>query len=358
MAKKIVFLLHGMGDYSAADWHVPYVDAIRQAHSLYPLFSDDTLDDRAEFVAIEYDSIFRDLLDTWASNAALVKAASLEAGVSLSKLTQWLAGAGELKDNFAWTHAADVLLYRAFSLVRNRVCVHVARQITTRLKKAINETGSVQWAGIGHSLGTAVLHDTLARLWHPDSPIPGAEAFAPHNVQADLIMMVANVTRVLEVKTAAEPYDVFQTAVAPGFGGQSQRGCKYYLTARHRLDPFTVPKMFDPQMWPDEAALMAQPPRYMNVEVNHLHDRNVHDFGHYLKHPAVHIPMLRALFGFHRVSADHERDALLRWRNFGPLEDAAAIKLKTELESLLPSQADDWLALGKLKRSFEKVLKK
>ena len=357
MDKKIIFLLHGMGLHEA-NWHTPYVDAIRQARGLYPLFNDDELDERAEFVPVEYDSIFRDLVDTWASNSALVKAASLEAGVSLSKLTDWLAGAGSLKDNFAWTHAADVLLYRAFSLVRNRVCVHVARQIVTKLQAALTASSRVRWAAIGHSLGTAVLHDSLARLWHPESPIPGAEGFAPHNVQADLIMMVSNVSRVLEVKTDAEPYDVFTSAVAPGFGGQTGRGCRYYLNVRHRLDPFTVPKMFDPQLWPDEVALLAAPPHYMNVVVNHLHDRDVHAFTHYLKHPAVHIPMLRTLFGSHRVSPDDERDALMRWRNFGPLGDAAAIKLKTELESVLPSQADDWLALGKLKKSFDKVLKK
>ncbi|MDO9075714.1 MAG: hypothetical protein Q7U73_20905 [Rubrivivax sp.] len=355
MSKHQVFLLHGMGHH-AEGWEAPYVAAIKLAYGQFPDLAARDIEQRVDFVTIHYDHIFREVLDAWANNAEIIAAASAQTGVPLSKLTKWLAGAGELKDNFAWTHAADVLLYRAFSLVRNRVCTHVARQIVDRLQ-AESAGGPVAWSAIGHSLGTAVLHDTLARLWNPHSQLPGAEAFAAHNAQAHLLMMVANVSRVLEVKTAAEPYDVFDTAVKPGFAGQSGRGCRYYLNARHRLDPFTVPKMFSPQMWPDEAALTARPPRYLSVEVDHIHQENVHDFAHYLLHPAVYVPMLRRLFGMQAVSDDDERDALARFRAFGPLQDQVAIELKTRLENILPSQAADWLELGKLRRAFDKLAK-
>lgn len=355
MAKHQVFLLHGMGHHPQS-WHEPYVAAIKQAYGLYPFIAERPIEDRVDFVPIQYDHIFSELVTTWASNAKLLAAASAETGVPASKLTNWLAGAGELKDNFAWTHAADVLLYRCFSLVRNRVCVHVARQITTRVAEQIAGAGSCTWSAIGHSLGTSVLHDTLARLWQPNGNLPGGLAFAPENAQAQMLMMVANVSRVLEVKTAAEPYDVFETAVAPGFAGQSRRGCRYYLNLRHRLDPFTVPRMFNPQLWPDEAALVAKPPRYLCVELEHLHQPDVHDFSHYLRHPSAHIPMLRRLFGLQAVSDDEERDALARFRPFGPLEDKLAIKLKTQLESLVPSQAENWLALGKARKALNKLI--
>lgn len=356
MAKHLVFLLHGMGQHPKG-WHEPYVAAIKQAYGLYPFIAERPIEERLEFVPLQYDHIFTELVTTWDNNAKLVGAAAAELGVPLSKLTKWLAGAGELKDNFAWTHAADVLLYRCFSLVRNRVCVHVARQITTRIAEQIAASGTCTWSAVAHSLGTAVLHDTLARLWQPLGNLPGGLAFAPENAQAHLLMMVSNVSRVLEVKTVAEPYDVLQTAVKPGFAGQAGRGCRYYLSVRHRLDPFTVPRMFNPQLWPDEVALAAKPPRYLGVELEHLHQPDVHDFAHHLLHPAAHIPMLRRVFGSQTVSDDEERDALARFRPFGPLEDKAAIKIKTELESLLPSQADDWLILGTARKSLNKLLK-
>ena len=354
MARSLIFMLHGMGNQPEG-WAGPYVDAIKEAYGLYPFLQDTPIEERLAFVPLQYDDIFREIVQTWADNAALVRAAAKELNAPVSRLTNWLVGADELKDNFAWTHAADVLLYRAFALVRNRVCTHVGKQLTVRIKREIDEAGSCSWSAIGHSLGTAVLHDTLARLWNPLSNLPGNMAFAPENAQADLVMMVANVSRLLEVKSASEPYDVFETAVKPGFGGQLQRGCKYYVNVRHRLDPFTVPKMFNPQMWPDEAALAAIPPRYLNVEVDHIHEKDIHSFAHYLKHPAVHVPMLRRLLGPQAVSDDEFRLAIDRFRVFGPLEDAAAIELKTKLESILPSQAADWLAIGKLRNAWKRL---
>ena len=42
----------------------------------------------------------------------------------------------------------------------------------------------------------------------------------------------------------------------------------------------------------------------------HAWRANVHSFGHYLEHPAVHIPLLRALCGDDSVTAEEESKAL------------------------------------------------
>lgn len=348
----VVFPLHGMGAQTDG-WHKEFVDSISAAYDQYDFMSRKSLADRGiEFQPVNYDNIFREIVSTWADNAEIVSKVAGDTGAPIGKLTDWLKGAGELNDNFKWSHAADVLLYRGFSLVRARVCVHVARQITGRIKKQIDDEGSSNWSLIAHSLGTAVAHDTLARLWKKDSTLPGDVAFSADNEQANLIMMVANVSRVLEVKTAAEPYDVFLSPVKPGRPGQEGRGCQYYFTPRHKLDPFTVPSMFNPQMWPDEAALQAQPPRYLYREIDHIHKWNVHEFSHYMANPRVHIPMFQRLFGTQVIEPQEEQLALAKFRQFGKLEDDVAIRIRQKLEDAQESQSETWTILGRIWRNF------
>jgi hypothetical protein len=343
----LVFLVHGMGVHEDS-WSTKYVEAIAAAYDQYPGLKGLPLKDLFRFVPISYDDIFRELVGNWSDAAELIAGASKETGAPVSKLTDWLKGAEKIDGNFKWTHAADVLLYRGFSLVRERVCVHVAAQLVKEINKQIKNEGISRWSVIAHSLGTAVIHDTLARLWHPKANMPGGIAFSTGNEQAHLIAMISNVSRVLETK----PHDVYESAAMPGRNAQAGRGCNYYLTARHLYDPFTIPSMFRPQMWPDEVTLLAKPARYVYTEVDHIHDWNVHDFGHYLKHPRVHVPLLRRLTDETQISDTEYEEALHRFRMFGPLEDQAAIQIRQKLEDLLPAQSADWLLFGKLWKKF------
>jgi len=347
----LVFLVHGMGIHETG-WESQYIDALDAAYEQYELLSQKPLRERFTFVPLSYDEIFRELVSNWATNAEFVDRAATEAGVSKTQLTGWLKGADVTDANFKWTHAADVLMYKAFSLVRERVCQHVGNQIVQALAKQIQDEGRSLWSVVAHSLGTAVIHDTLARLWDSQSTAPGHVAFSAQNEQAQVIAMVANVSRLLETKTANEPYDVFKTAVAPGRMAQAGRGCLYYFNARHRLDPFTIPKMFSPQMWPDEAALLASPPRYAHVEVDHIHMWNVHDFGHYMKNPKVHVPLLRRLVSSLAITDEEYAMTLAKFRTFGSLQDEAAIRIRQKLEDATESQADDWLVLGRIWQAF------
>lgn len=343
----LVFLVHGMGVHKQS-WSTDYVDAIAAAYDQYPSLKGLPLKELFRFVPISYDEIFRELVGNWSDAAELIASASTETGAPVSKLTDWLKGADKLDGNFKWTHAADVLLYRGFSLVRERVCAHVAAQLVKAIKQHITDEGISRWSVIAHSLGTSVIHDTLARLWDPKASMPGGIAFSTGNEQAQLIAMIANVSRVLET----DPYDVYESSVKPGRNAQPDRGCNYYLTVRHVYDPFTIPSMFRPQMWPDELTLLAKPARYVYSEVDHIHQWNVHDFGHYLKHPRVHVPLFRRLTDEMQITDAEFEEALQRFRTFGPLEDQAAVRIRQKLEDLLPAQSSDWLLFGKLWKNF------
>lgn len=364
--KQTIFLVHGMGNHPEG-WakNEGFIDAITKAYNQYEYLAKTPIEQRFDFVPINYDNVFVNLVNTWASNAKMISALAGEVGApqAIAKLTGWLEGAGELKGNFAWTHAADVLLYRGFRLVRERVCTSVANQIVSVVNKNRKQHADWNWSVIAHSLGTAVTHDTFARIGAPNQGWPGQLAYSAPNEQAQVVMMVANVSKVLEVKTDEEPYDAYGrrdndgdlvTTLAPGYGGQKGRSCRYYVNVRHKLDPFTIPKMFNPLDWPDRDSLLAKPPRYVFNEIEHIHDANVHDFGHYFKNPDVHVPLFQRLLTPDAISPDEYQQAKDKFRKFGTLGEDAALAIRKKLLDSLPAGNSTWMDLGAIYKEFFK----
>jgi hypothetical protein len=261
----------------------------------------------------------------------------------------WLQRA-KVDASFAWTHAADVLLYRCFKDVRITVVTHVVRQMLDALTPQIEQGITPRWSVVAHSLGTAVTHDALDMLFSSRLPDSGRDPLSPAHHRAEVVMMVANVSRVLETVVGG----VYNSLVQPGPDEVVGRGCRYYLTARHRLDPFTTPKPFDPGDWPDLAAV--QQGRFRNILVNHIHEANVHGFGHYLLHPKVHIPMFRLLcfdeITKELITDEEEQNALDR---FADLRAVGALDIKHRLETIPASHAMDWKHLKELWDAYHTV---
>lgn len=352
MADQIVFLVPGMGVY-ADGWHKPWVKTLEDAYNSYPLLQKRPFTTRFDFVPINPDTIYQKIVAGWQERSRAL--AAVVTGGLVSKLTSWLTNAGELKDNFGWTHAGDVLQYRLLNLVREWVCVAIADEIKQKLVKV---GPGLTWSIIGHSLGTAMVHDTIARLWANDSVFR-------RDYQARLIAMVANVSRVLEQKDDLPPGVVGDALLSPVRPGVA---CNYFLNLEHPLDPFVWPRRFHPMAWPDAATLAANPPRYIHsadedingrsYALNHVHGAGVHDFEHYLASPKAHIPLFRMLLaedGF--ISAEEERRARDRFPQFGKLGDELAIKIKKQLEDIGSSERLEWEDIGVLWGKLERIRK-
>ena len=337
-----IFLVHGMGHHPDG-WHVPVQTALKKLYGKYNL-SRIPFDRRFNLKPINYDSVFRTLVTRWQNDANALGPAAAALGASeVSNLVGWLRNAGQVDNNFVWTHAADVLLYRLFYSVRQEVKTHVAAEIATEID---NLPASARWSVIAHSLGTAVAHDSLDMLMSGKQEDGSPTGFEARHEQALVIAMVANVSRVLQ--TAAKVYD---SNVKPGNAGQNGRGCRRFLNFRHVLDPFTIPKMFRPDAWPDSNA--ATKGLYQYVEVNHVHDVNVHDLVHYLKNPSVHIPLFRALSGFRSaVTNEQEAEAQENFKQFGQLSKSAGVRLKEKLEDVSPGISEDWKAYREIWDTF------
>jgi hypothetical protein len=340
MATRL-FIVHGMGVSDAA-WARPIETLLDAIYGEYETLAGIPRKERFTIHPIRYDDIFSTLVTRWQSDASAISRLSIGVSAELADtLVGWLRNAGA---GFAWTHAADGLLYRCFSDVREAVLVAVANQIFKVVNADLNSSQESRWGVLGHSLGTAVAHDALHALWTTE--FPGGIRFDPADIKADFVMMLGNLSRLLETDI-----NVLGSAVQPGKTSSPARGCLNYLTVRHALDPFTVPRMFDPQDWPDRETV--EQGRYRSIRVTHLRHRNVHALVHYLIHPAVHIPLLRLAANHKTIISDAtEQAALQAFTAFGDVPRDVAVRELLQLELMQPSRADNWTRLREIWDAF------
>ncbi len=326
-----VFLLHGTGVH-AEGWHTPIVAELKRLWLAYGL-SEAVFERKFDLVPVTYDDIFVELVTQWQETASEIApfADRLGAG-QVARLAGWLADADSTQDSIA-AHAIDVLLYRGFSLVADAVRDRVLKVITEHL------TADSDWAVIAHSLGTAVAHDALDKLWQNSfgqgEPLTGNPVLR----QAKAVVMIANLSRLLQ-----SDRDVLTGSwVQPGHLGQPGRMCLRYLNINHRLDPLTRARPFDPTDWPDRASFDAG--AYQPIGVRHLHGPNVHDILHYLRNPKAHIPLFRALHYDRAIGRDSELAALTAFGAIQPAPSSYLRTLEAKLEALAPPPSADFESL-------------
>jgi len=335
-----------MGDPEAG-WHLPAVEVLESAFREFESFKGAAFSEFFEPVEISYGAAFADLRKTWKADVAGIKgvlATQIDAKDAAEKKkvekrlddvsTAILAG----EDDFFATHAMDVVLYRFFSLVRNRVNVMLAEKF---LESAGSEFKS--WSIVAHSLGTAVTHNSLHALYNTPNLGGMQGKLSPDLTRPKVLMMVANVSRVLQLPTLK----AFDSAVRPG-PAVSGCLCGTYLNVRHKLDPFTFPQPFDPDpIWPDVTTSHSL--NYQHIRPGHLlisKAADVHDLDHYLRNPLVHAALFRAILGTDLISdLEIEKKSL----EFDAATDRDNTNsLRHLIESKLPAPSDDWTALIKL----------
>jgi len=336
-----LFVVHGMGVFDDT-WTKPVEQQLAQIYKNYETLASVPQKSRFTIHPIRYDDVLTTLVKKWQTDAKAISTLAQDVSASTAEaLVGWLKTAGQ---GFQWTHAADVLLYRCFSDVREAVVVTVANQMVKVINADLKSGQSARWGVLAHSLGTAVAHDALHALW--TTTFPGGEQFSPADVKAAFVMMVANVSRLLETDV-----DVLESAVQPGKASNETRGCLNFLSARHALDPFTIPRMFDPLQWPD--AETVEQGRYRSIRVSHFREANIHGLKHYLSHPAVHIPLMRLLADQKSaISASEEKTALAEFTDFGNVPAATALAELKRLELMQPARSDPWTKLRPIWDAF------
>jgi hypothetical protein len=340
MAKHKIFLVHGMGKHPKG-WSEPVQALLRECYGRYEGLKLLPFEQNFQFVEVCYDRHFDDLRKRWAKAAGevvgLIKGAGLEDSFA-GTLAGWAEEAD--KDDFLRTHVLDVVLYRLAATVGEEVRSSVIDQIMSSLNPG-NDV--LRWSVLAHSLGTAVAHDSLLELFTRKKG-----ALKPEEHGLEVLMMVANVSRVLEDPSLYK-YDVYRSIVRPSSSPEDGI-CRHYLNARHECDPVAKPKMFKPaESWPDPQARADG--NYANLEIGIIEEADVHDFEHYLRNPKVHIELFRRLTAPGLIDKDAARDAEAGHAAHSPIG-----KFKKEVDELkklsLADEEDNWNLILTMMRDY------
>ncbi|MEL7297117.1 MAG: hypothetical protein AAGJ86_05610, partial [Pseudomonadota bacterium] len=348
MSRHVLFAIHGMGTHDAT-WANPGMQVLRAAFREYAATSPLAFDDVFEVVPLVYDDRLQAIRQRANSDFAAFKGALLAqhdpATDSVTRdslqiqLDKYESSLGLAGDEFTFTHLLDVILYRFSNATRMAIDVSVAKQITDRL-----EQPHLSWSVLAHSLGSSVIHNTLNSLYNTGLRNDAGESVGPLSAvesRCTSLAMIANVSRVLQREDAK----VYETAVAPG-SALAGRLCGFYLNVRHKLDPFTKPKPFNPDLWPDANTFSRE--RYQHIRPSHIAftedelDR-VHAFDHYLLNPRVHVPIFRSILGRDIVGDNEYRTAKSRFDT--EIERATIDRVRDRLESRLPGPTGTWRRL-------------
>jgi hypothetical protein len=292
----VIALVHGMGVHGK-NWSGTAVAALKAAARTYKLdkqLSDSVTSNKVAIVPVSYDDRFTAHVNQWGKDSRqLAKFITHNAIDVPTNLVSWLENADETENNFIWSHVVDVILYRFFNQVTTDVQVHVMDQIASIWEQALQEDIDAQFTIVAHSLGTSVVHDSLAKL--ATDPPPNAAGFLAGDARLASLFMVANVSRVLETHPT-----VYDSCIAPPSVRGSKAYCARMWNVRHWLDPFPAPRPFKPAWGGGD---------FTQVETRAVREFNTHDFDRYLDDPRLHIPILQSAFG---DSAVANADAAIR----------------------------------------------
>jgi hypothetical protein len=298
--KKHLIVVHGMGSHTEASFKKEITDALGASLKTYDSRKDAKLGDLVKIIAVSYDEFFEEFRKQRAEEGTGVLE-MLKKINGTEKLTD--SAADEIarievnlgKDEFFNTHWLDVLLYR-FTLINERIRLKLAQVIA----KSIAEVGGANVHVLGHSLGTAVVHDTLAKAFGPENLVDdqgNALNLNPITHRLGGVHMVANVSRALQtfVKLGA-------SIVRPGPLGCTTLFSEY----RHKLDPITRIRPFNPTDnggWVPHDDFVSS---YALIEPSAVTQANVHDVGHYLSIPVVHQLLFDIVLDFRPKKAEKD----------------------------------------------------
>jgi len=367
MTKNVIFFVHGVGRHADGWARAPGgpIHALKQAANQYACFQGLDLEDLLDMVEIRYDDIFDAHLKQWAELADELKL-SPASSAAFNRVSELLRRVDD-DDNLFAQYGGDVILYTAFKLIARRVRLKVNGVISQKVTEALNASRhqpgpDPEFSIVGHSLGTTIVHDSLQQLamndWLPQDDAelqqsglddkqraqlgqlmqnPGNNPYAVGNFKWDGVFMVSNTSRLLH-QTSDDPY---KSLVQPG------RAIRYFFNIDHELDPVSKVKRFRvPTSWNRSRAV--------TVEVDHVHEVNIHGYAHYLKRPAVHRLIFRSLVAeFSNSYNDQARELERVFPKYAPEIEQKKARIEQEMNQL--KQDFENKSLSRLRELYEKL---
>jgi hypothetical protein len=291
MTKPILVAVHGMGSHTKTSFKNEVESTLNEAAKHYSFFNDDAGDKppfskKVTVEVIEYNSHFETVRER------------LQAGGSdLPDMLKGLNNKDSIygilknldvdfkKDSFFNTHWLDVILYK-FSIYGEMIRVKVAEDLVNKLIKYKKSSNPRDVHLLSHSLGTAVLHDTLHEMFTDGVISTGKVSIDDY--QFDSLYTVSNVSRLIHASKHC-----YESLVKPEKGV-----CKKMINVAHRLDPISWPKRFDPKQdepeWVSDLAYQYQ--LFRDIKTEAMTEANTHAITSYLANPKVYRDLFSTLF--------------------------------------------------------------
>lgn len=281
MNKPIILVIHGMGTHAPGELKTDITEGLNEAAKNFGLIDFD-INDNVEFFQFNYSIFLDEILQRDVNHAssisehlALLKGYGLGENI-VTKLTEFFADFDE--DDMLYTHWMDVIYY-GLMFWGEKIRVDFAKKINDVMIEANRGARDVHI--IAHSLGMAVAHDTLAKLFRKDvditSKVPGLDI---DKFRIKSLWAVANVSRLLNLlNDIADPNKSIVNATKDGC-------CDYLINVRNYFDPFTWLKQYNR----DEGD-------YRLLEVETVRYWNTHDIKEYMAAPPVAELLFRYVLG-------------------------------------------------------------
>lgn len=283
--KSVLIALHGMGTHDEKSLKKEIADASNTALRRYPGYETHSFEDNVTVVPIEYNSIFETVRQKIAEANKPVSQylKGYDQKLSphfLTDIANAEEGLGE--DSTFNTHWLDVILYMTSvgEAVRNKV----ALELLKAMQNAVQDGQIIHV--LGHSLGTAVLHDVLWKLYTSGVKDENGQTqkLSPVTHKLRSIWMFANVSLLVSRFSSISPHPL-KTIVRPGPGNT---GCtERFFNIHHKYDPFTIPYPFkvaqddgwvSPNIWQDD---------YADVLTEKITRTDTHSLAGCIEDPAV-----------------------------------------------------------------------
>jgi hypothetical protein len=347
VTRPTLLLVHGMGAHPPGAMTAAFTEALDSTLQRFPDPAQTRIADHVDIHEIAYDGTLDTVRRAMAERtrpiaerlAGLSLVFDLPLGELVHELTDLETRFGD--DEFLFTHVLDVVFYG--SVLGEKIRVDVARELAGHIEDAAGDVHVV-----AHSLGTAVVHDTLALLYRPGADAAdGIPDLDPLTHRLRSVTMIANVSRL--VNRVTRRTDPLRSIVRP-----TPDGCTAFFTnVRHELDPFTWIEPFDPPddgSWipPDEYAI-----NYAPIVTTAITEPDTHALGAYVRNPEVARGLLADLLGYH---PDDDTFRTVREAFDGETIPGAYQALNDALRAVDLSDASTLTRLARVGRHFHRVI--
>ncbi len=305
-AQQVVLLIHGMGTHAKGNIKKEFIQGLKDGAALYGIDNYDISADSKKIVIEEFNysellDEIREKLSEASQTGNFEQLQGVELGGKLMIVDKLLEFEGNVNnEEFVYTHLLDVVLY-SMTHFGSMVRVKLAKKIE-ELRNPVGDDGQpvhVNLHIVCHSLGTAVVHDTLAQLYRPDAvfddDIPD---LSPGEQNIKSLWTVSNVSKLIQ------GFFIFVHGDNPGLDPDNSVvvsqadpvGCvDTFNIVRHGFDPFLWITNYDRDQLSGKSYYnnIIHKLKRKDANGNDIELVDPHDFQEYLTEPEVARKMIR-----------------------------------------------------------------